>query len=194
MKYNILIAEPSALVANGITSMLTRINEHIFISHADSLSAISTLLNKGSYSLVIVNPMLIQNKLDIFKSLKKNFEGIVWISLVYSWYDANLLSLFDNAIHINDSGEQIKSILEKAFSSLNNPHSTAQQSLTEREIEVLKLLVEGNSNKEIAEKLSLSAHTVITHRKNITVKSGIKSVSGLTIYAVVKNIISLPQD
>ena len=194
MKYNILIAEPSALVANGITSMLTRINEHISISHADSLSAISTLLNKGSYSLVIVNPMLIQNKLDIFKSLKKNFEGIVWISLVYSWYDANLLSLFDNAIHINDSGEQIKSILEKAFSSLNNPHSTAQQSLTEREIEVLKLLVEGNSNKEIAEKLSLSAHTVITHRKNITVKSGIKSVSGLTIYAVVKNIISLPQD
>lgn len=194
MKYNILIAEPSALVANGITSMLTRINEHIFISHADSLSAISTLLNKGSYSLAIVNPMLIQNKLDIFKSLKKNFEGIVWISLVYSWYDANLLSLFDNAIHINDSGEQIKSILEKAFSSLNNPHSTAQQSLTEREIEVLKLLVEGNSNKEIAEKLSLSAHTVITHRKNITVKSGIKSVSGLTIYAVVKNIISLPQD
>ncbi len=194
MKYNILIAEPSALVANGITSLLTRINEHISISHADSLSAISTLLNKGSYSLVIVNPMLIQNKLDIFKSLKKNFEGIVWISLVYSWYDANLLSLFDNAIHINDSGEQIKSILEKAFSSLNNPHSTAQQSLTEREIEVLKLLVEGNSNKEIAEKLSLSAHTVITHRKNITVKSGIKSVSGLTIYAVVKNIISLPQD
>jgi DNA-binding CsgD family transcriptional regulator len=63
--------------------------------------------------------------------------------------------------------------------------------LTDRETDVLKLLVEGNANKEIADKLNISTHTVISHRKNISQKTGIKSVSGLTIYAVVKNIINI---
>jgi len=61
----------------------------------------------------------------------------------------------------------------------------------EREIDVLKLVATGLANKEIADKLNISIHTVITHRKNISQKIGIKSVSGLTIYAVVKKFISL---
>ena len=53
-----------------------------------------------------------------------------------------------------------------------------------REIEVLVLITKGLINKEIADKLNIGLTTVITHRKNITEKLGIKSVSGLTIYAV----------
>ena len=56
--------------------------------------------------------------------------------------------------------------------------------LSAREIEVLILLVKGLINKEIADRLNISLTTVISHRKNITEKLGIKSVSGLTIYAV----------
>lgn len=56
--------------------------------------------------------------------------------------------------------------------------------LTPREIQVLQLVVKGHINKEIADKLHISLTTVISHRKNITDKLGIKSVSGLTIYAV----------
>ena len=61
------------------------------------------------------------------------------------------------------------------------PH---QEILSPREIEVLVLITKGLINKEIADKLNISLTTVITHRKNITEKLGIKSVSGLTIYAV----------
>lgn len=56
--------------------------------------------------------------------------------------------------------------------------------LTAREIEVLVLITKGFINKEIAHKLNIGLTTIITHRKNITEKLGIKSVSGLTIYAV----------
>ncbi|MBK8882774.1 MAG: helix-turn-helix transcriptional regulator [Bacteroidales bacterium] len=63
--------------------------------------------------------------------------------------------------------------------------------LSERETEVLKLLSKGLSNKEIADSLNISIHTVISHRKNLTQKTGIKSQSGLTIYALSNNIISL---
>jgi len=59
-----------------------------------------------------------------------------------------------------------------------------EQILSVREIEVLKLITRGLINKEIADKLNISLTTVISHRKNITEKLGIKSVPGLTIYAV----------
>ena len=63
--------------------------------------------------------------------------------------------------------------------------------LTKREIEVLRLVAKGLANKEIADRLFVSIHTVITHRKNISEKTGIKSASGLTMYAVLKKIIDL---
>jgi DNA-binding CsgD family transcriptional regulator len=48
----------------------------------------------------------------------------------------------------------------------------------------------GYTNKAIAEKLFISAHTVISHRKNITEKLGIKSIPGLTVYAIIQNIVN----
>lgn len=64
------------------------------------------------------------------------------------------------------------------------PMPAIEHELSAREIEVLVLITKGFINKEIADKLNISLTTVITHRKNITEKLGIKSVSGLTIYAV----------
>ena len=66
-----------------------------------------------------------------------------------------------------------------------HPHpAPMEHDLSAREIEVLILITKGFINKEIAEKLNISLTTVISHRKNITEKLGIKSVPGLTIYAV----------
>lgn len=64
------------------------------------------------------------------------------------------------------------------------PQRKDPDSLTHREAEVLRLVVKGLTNKEIAEKLNIGLTTVISHRKNIVNKVGIKSASGLAIYAV----------
>ena len=69
----------------------------------------------------------------------------------------------------------------------------ADTELTRREIEVLQLLTKGYSNKEIADQLFVSTHTVISHRKNISEKTGIKSASGLTMYAILKKIIDVSE-
>ena len=64
------------------------------------------------------------------------------------------------------------------------PKVLQQKILTDREIEVMSLIVQGYINKEIADKLHIGLATVVTHRKNIMEKLGMRSVSALTIYAI----------
>lgn len=71
------------------------------------------------------------------------------------------------------------------------PHILQQKILTDREIEVMSLIVQGLINKEIANRLNIGLSTVITHRKNIMDKLGMKSVSALTIYAVMHGYVDI---
>jgi DNA-binding CsgD family transcriptional regulator len=80
--------------------------------------------------------------------------------------------------------------LENIFLRHSAPVASIANSLSAREIEVLKLVARGHINKHIADTLSISLHTVISHRKNITSKLGIKTVSGLTMYAMLNGLIS----
>lgn len=66
-----------------------------------------------------------------------------------------------------------------------------EETLTPREAEVLTLVAQGKINKEIADALDISFQTVLTHRKNISAKLGIKTTAGLTIYAIKTGLIEL---
>ncbi len=74
---------------------------------------------------------------------------------------------------------------------MNTAHQKPQ--LSPREVEVLSLLVRGLINKEIADRLNISLTTVITHRKNIVEKLGMRSLSALTVYAVMNGYVDLEQ-
>ncbi|MBR4212746.1 MAG: helix-turn-helix transcriptional regulator [Bacteroidales bacterium] len=63
--------------------------------------------------------------------------------------------------------------------------------LSAREKEILVCVAKGLLNKEIADELNISIHTVITHRKNITHKTGIKTVAGLTVYALINGLLDI---
>ena len=75
------------------------------------------------------------------------------------------------------------------------PHAQGVETMaiSQREAEVQALVVKGYINKEIADKLNISIPTVVTHRKNITEKLRLKSVSALTIYAVTHGIVSVDE-
>jgi DNA-binding NarL/FixJ family response regulator len=73
------------------------------------------------------------------------------------------------------------------------PQSQEDSQLSDREKEIVKLVAKGLTNKEIADTLFISPHTVMTHRKNISSRLGIKSISGLTVYAILKNLISIEE-
>ena len=66
-----------------------------------------------------------------------------------------------------------------------------QEALSVREKEIIVCVVKGLMNKEIADQLHISIHTVITHRRNIARKLQIHSPAGLTIYAIVNKLVEL---
>lgn len=84
--------------------------------------------------------------------------------------------------------DSIISSVSKIFKSASKA-TPKDNHLSTREIEVLKLVAEGKLNKEIAKELNISINTVLTHRKNITTKLGIKSVSGLSFYALMNGFV-----
>ena len=63
--------------------------------------------------------------------------------------------------------------------------------LSQREKEIVAAVAHGKTNKEIADDLFISINTVVTHRKNIARKTGINSIAGLTVYAILNNIVNL---
>ena len=75
-------------------------------------------------------------------------------------------------------------------SNIHKTETGQLEGLTSRELEVLQLVAYGFLNKQIADNLSISLHTVISHRKNITRKLQIKTIAGLTVYALLNGLIS----
>ena len=88
-------------------------------------------------------------------------------------------------------GKIVNSILNNdAKTNRNTDYSCEGMNISDREIEIITLIAEGFSNKEVADKLFLSTHTVTTHRKNIMNKLGVNNTAGLVLFAVRENLVS----
>lgn len=87
--------------------------------------------------------------------------------------------------------ESLLDSLEDSDTTDSDPDSSPLGNLTDREKEIIREVARGKSNKEIAECLHLSVHTIMTHRRNISAKLQIHSASGLTIFAILHNLIDL---
>jgi len=124
--------------------------------------------------------------------IKKSFPESKLIMITHEKVPDDLSPYFDEIITENNTENTIVSKLFKVYHNIESGgnHSLSNSQLSEREKEILKLVALGFTNKEIGEKLFISSHTVIAHRKNITAKLGIKTIAGLTVYAVLNRIIS----
>ncbi len=105
--------------------------------------------------------------------------------------DLKKIFRFSETIDTSDHEKNIIRKLEKQLSLIytQNKEPDSPEGISDREKEVLRLVAIGLTNKEIGDKLFISAHTVITHRKNISAKLGIKTIAGLTMYALINHLI-----
>ncbi len=188
---HIAVVEPSHIIFEGLSNILLK-TKHFRIFRFEQLEELAKAVDKEKLNMVLINPALLQFAAQQFALLRKSHPRLHWIGIVYTLWDRETLRQFDAAIEISDSPAAIADIINRLTDA--NCHcngNNVSSQLSDRELDVLIKLVNGLSNKEIADKLNISIHTVISHRKNITQKTGIKSQSGLTIYALSNNIISL---
>jgi len=187
----IIIIEPSTIVFAGLQSIIERMHIAESIYHVTELDTITQKLAQLRADIIIVNTAVFgfHKNLSI-KSIFKDCTHASIIAFVSQYSDSQFLKQFDDIIDIYDDAQtisaKIRHIIEQDTIDLTETDTTE---LSEREQEVLIAVVKGLINKEIASTLNISIHTVMSHRKNITRKTGIKSISGLTVYALFNNLI-----
>ena len=189
---NIIAVETLPLAMEGLAGILSKTSFRCHLSFAGSIDEAEMLHLKSKCHVIIINPSFFYNNPKLFNTIKGRFVQAKWAGLVFGWHNPEILSMFDALITASDTPKTVESTLLKLLDEENDTEqSPLQEILSGREIDVLKLLATGLANKEIADQLNISIHTVISHRKNISQKTGIKSVSGLTIYAVTQKLISI---
>jgi DNA-binding CsgD family transcriptional regulator len=189
-KMNIGLFLSSPLLAEGLTALIRRCDRPVSFITLEKFSDLEAGVMHEAPDVVIADPLCIVNRLKEFSSVKKSHPGVSWVGMVYCYTDPQVLSRFDHLLQVTDSAETVIALINRLGKPAEQTEPESGQ-LSDRETEVLRLLVNGLSHKEIADRLNISIHTVISHRKNISVKTGIRTQSGLTIYALTNRIISL---
>ena len=187
----IIIVEPSPIVSAGLASYFDDTKQVSIVSQLDRIDRMEEKLAAYNPDILIINPLLIAyDSNEHFLKICRDFSNVIPVALVNSYIDSNILKQFKDVIEINDSKQKVVSKIFNLLSDNNKSQEKPESvELSNRETDVLVALVKGMTNKEISDKLFISIHTVITHRKNIIRKTGIKSVSGLTVYALLNNLV-----
>ncbi len=188
---HILILEDAHVVREGLISILNSLIDVEEVITANTFNELTDLLERKSNQMVLISPHYLHSHQSQILQLRNQYSDVKWIGVQYAVFSEELLNKLDGVVDVYDNQDTLSVKLSKWLDTQSDDSSQSKDILTDREMDVLRLLAMGKSNKEIADELIISTNTVITHRKNISQKTGIKSVSGLTIYAVMQNLISL---
>ena len=190
MTHRILICEPSEIVANGLSETINGMSGFAVVSRIDTPERLAEKILSTDANILIVNPTLLgYSDRNLPSQLVKDYPHLNIIAMVTTYVEESALKQYDGVIELNDSKLKIINKLSQITQSDDKVEKNDDVELSKREIDVLVAVAKGLMNKEIADQMNLSIHTVISHRKNITHKTGIKSVSGLTVYALLNDLI-----
>ena len=188
----IAIIDPNTLAALGLKQILQNVMPIMTVDDYGSFAELEANGADNYFHYFVAMNVVLENKAFFQERRRKT------IVLTLSLDSTSLLSEF-HCLCINvPEQELVRSLLSLQQSAHGRgenlppiPEALRRKVLTDREIEVMSLIVQGYINKEIAEKLNIGLATVITHRKNIMDKLGMKSVSALTIYAVMRGYVDI---
>lgn len=186
----IIVAVESYLLRKGLVSILNRIPGVTVVREFESLSPLEKFIHTRNQDLLILSQGLFEEAITSLFSEGDLHERCILLSTGTTEKNGKGLPVINSTDGKEDIIQKIQDLLDAQPRSLLNDDIF---NLSPREKTIVRLVSLGYTNKQIAEELFLSAHTVITHRKNIGHKLGIKSVSGITVYAIVNNIITIEE-
>ena len=197
LSLKIVVAEASVIIRSGVSAVLKRIpNLDIHPVEVNSLEALKHYANLHQPDIIIINPAFDGwFSLPAFKAEHPRLEGVKYIALISSVTNNNVLKEYDDRFSICDDLDIISTKLHNLMhpDDGDEEKDNETETLSQREKEIVTCVVKGMTNKAIAEQLFLSIHTVITHRRNIARKLQIHSPAGLTIDAIVNQLVELSE-
>ena len=187
----VLLIMPSKIVARGIESVLGELGEFRVEGILTDLSRTSeSHLKNLDVDVIIIDPCVFDYvSRGSGRSRIAEYSDAAVVALQTIPMNAEDFKPYDGTVNIFDDPVTVVRKLREACSSHHENPDAESHDLSAREKEILVCVAKGMLNKEIADVCNLSIHTVITHRKNITRKTGIKTVAGLTVYALLHNLI-----
>lgn len=188
----IAIVDSNTLASLGLKQLLLNVMPIMTVDTFGSFSELESSNPDTYFHYFVAMDIVIRNRQFFINHKQKT------IVLTLSLNDSAQLTDF-HSLYINQpEHELVRTLLtlqQHAHGGGRNlppmPQILQQKILSDREIEVMSLIVQGYINKEIADQLNIGLSTVITHRKNIMDKLGMKSVSALTIYAVMHGYVDI---
>lgn len=187
----ILLIMPSKVIARGIEAVLSELGEFRVEGILSDLShASEARLRNMDADIILIDPVLADytSRMNV-RSRISEYSSAAVVALKSVPMDEEQLKQYDGAVGLYDDPVAIVRKLRESLSSREESPESEGYDLSAREKDILVCVAKGMLNKEIADHYNISIHTVITHRKNITRKTGIKTVAGLTVYALLNNLI-----
>ena len=188
MKENVFIVHQSEIIRKGL-SLILQDYFKMEITQLSSAGDLSSFVGITNCLIILVFDIKSDINPKAIDILRKSNE----VYLIGFGTDEGQATIFDYHLNEYSSALQIQKLVQviRKAGTKAKSNGLENEELTSREKDVIKLIALGLANKEIADKLFISIHTVISHRKNITEKLGIKSISGLTVYAIMNNLLDL---
>ena len=190
MSSRIIICEASEIITNGLYEIINGMAGFAVVARLDTPEYLSEKILAADVNMVIINPNLLGfSDKGLPGQLLKDYPNLILVALVTNYIEPATLKSYHGVIEINDSKLKVINKMSQLAHDNDRQEKAEDIDLSKRETDVLVAVAKGLMNKEIADAMNISIHTVISHRKNITRKTGIKSVSGLTVYALINNLI-----
>lgn len=214
-RIKVLVADGNYLTRAGLKTLISENRDFVFIESAATGIELEKKIEKVTPNVLIIDHTSEGFSIDDLNKVSTRFPDIFILAITkvmsknyitrslemgvksYLLKDCDQLEI-NEAIYATAKGEQffcgkvVSNILQAPEEALADPNGFSCDGvrISAREVEIIKLVAEGSSNKEIADKLFLSVHTVTTHRKNIMNKLGVNNTAGLVLFAIKQNIIS----
>lgn len=220
IKTKILIADTHTLTREGVKSLLAKRKDLLIAGEAKDSKELSDKIKKLNPDIVIIDFFIPDHfSIDDIAFIRKNYPHISILIISTNQNKQDVLKVLEYGVNgyllkecdeeevvnaVNAAarkekffcGRVMDTILEKVTHRCpigSVCHNCQAVALSEREVEIIKLIAGGHTTKDIAQKIFLSFHTISTHRKNIFKKLSIRNSSELILYALKKGIIT-PQE
>lgn len=182
---------PSVLVARGFESVFADLGEFRVSGVLSDLgNAAEVRMKLEGADVIVVDPVVFEYAVrGNVRSVISQYSDAAVVGLQSISMSDEAWKQYDEVVNIYDAPPVIIRKLRSALSSRTELPKLEGEELSAREKEILVCVAKGMLNKEIADHFNISIYTVITHRKNITRKTGIRTVAGLTVYALLNNLI-----